>query len=82
MNKLILSFALSLSILSAVLLPIKTASGAGYDVHLGYGNGGHYGIGYGHHNHHHHGNYYPPRYSRHSYSHRYNPSGYYANYPA
>lgn len=82
MNKLITSFALSLSILSAVLLPIKTASARGYGVHHGYGNNGHYAIGYGHHNHHHHGNYYPHYYSRHSYTHRYNPSGYYANYPA
>ncbi len=84
MKKLVTTFAVALSILFTVLLPIKTASAGGYGVHLGYGSyGGHNGVGYGHHNHHnHHGNHYSPGYSQNSYNHRYNPSGYYANYPA
>jgi hypothetical protein len=42
MEKLVITFAVALSILFTVLLPIKTASAGGYGVHLGYGNhGGH-----------------------------------------
>jgi len=83
MEKLVTTFAVALSILFTVLLPIKTANAGGYGVHLGYGNyGGHYGIDYGHHNqHNHHGNY-SPGYSQNSYNQGYNPSGHYANYPA